>query len=122
MCSASTLRPLVNNGATYTLGIYAPKAGQYVISTPTEDEDATLYLTLNGRIIWNLSMSPCEIELPQGQNEGYGLRIVAAPKVSTDVEQSAVSDQPSVQKVIIDEHVYILRGEQMFDVTGKMVK
>ena len=114
--------PLANNGATYVLGLYAPADGVYTISTPTEDEDATLYLTLNGHIIWNLSQGAYTAELQQGQNSGYGLKIVAAPKVSTDVEQSVVSDQPSVQKVIIDEHVYILRGGQMYDVNGKMVK
>ena len=115
--------PLANNGAIYTLGIFAPNAGEYVISTPTEDEDATLYLTLNGHIIWNLSQGAYTAELQQGQNSGYGLKIVAAPKVSTGIENSGLmNDANGVQKVIIDEHVFILRGGQMYDVNGKMVK
>ena len=116
--------PMVNQKASYTLGIYAPKAGTYSISTVEASEDAELYLTYNGRAIWNLSMSACELDLAQGQNTGYGLRLVVkAPSVVTGIENSEVSDQKSdVQKVIIDDHVYILRGGQMYDVNGKMVK
>ena len=115
--------PLVNDKASYELGIFAPQAGTYRIAMTSED-DAELYLTYNGRAIWNLSMSECELELAQGQNAGYGLRLVVkAPSVVTGIENSEVSDQKSgVQKVIIDEHVYILRGGQMYDVNGKMVK
>ena len=113
--------PMVNKQATYTLGVYAPKAGTYSISTVEASEDAELYLTYNGRAIWNLSMSECELELAQGQNAGYGLRLVVkAPAVVTGVDQ--IDAKAGAQKVIIDEHVYILRGGQMYDVNGKMVK
>lgn len=113
--------PMVNQKASYTLGIYAPKAGTYSISTVEASEDAELYLTYNGRAIWNLSMSECELELAQGQNAGYGLRLVVkAPSVVTGIDE--INAETGVQKVIIDEHVYILRGGQMYDVNGKMVK
>jgi len=47
-----------------------------------------------------------------------------APQVTTGVDQLDNGDWTleNVQKVIIDEHVFILRGGQMYDVTGKMVK
>ena len=113
--------PMVNQKASYTLGVYAPKAGTYSISTVEASEDAELYLTYNGRAIWNLSMSECELELAQGQNAGYGLRLVVkAPAVVTGVDE--INAESGVQKVIIDEHVYILRGGQMYDVNGKLVK
>ena len=111
---------LVNNQAEYPLTINTPKAGTYSISAQ-ENENATIYLTQNGSIIWNLSMSACELDLAQGQNEGYGLKLVVnAPAVVTGVDQ--IDAKADVQKVIIDEHVYILRGGQMYDVNGKMVK
>ena len=114
--------PMVNQKASYTMGIYAPKAGTYSISAVEASEDAELYLTYNGRAIWNLSMSECELELAQGQNAGYGLRLVVkAPSVVTGVDE-VQSDNVQCTKVIIDEHVYILRGGQMYDMTGKMVK
>jgi hypothetical protein len=116
--------PLVNDKAEYALGIYAPKAGKYTISVPTTREDATLYLTKDGHIIWNLSMSDYELTLDKGTTEGYGLKLVAkAPMVPTDIENGELLNGANgVQKVIIDEHVYILRGGEMYDVTGKAVK
>ena len=111
---------LVNNQAEYPLTINTPKAGTYSISAQ-ENENATIYLTQNGSIIWNLSMSACELDLAQGQNEGYGLKLVInAPAVVTGVDQ--IDAKAGAQKVIIDDHVYILRGGQMYDVNGKLVK
>ena len=114
--------PIVNNQATFVLNLYAPANGEYTIAVPTAT-DAQVYLTKNGKVIWNLSMSECELDLTKGDNEGYGLKIVAAPKVSTGVENGELLNGANgVQKVIIDEHVFILRDGQMYDVTGKMVK
>ena len=116
--------PFVGEKASYELGIYAPAAGEYAISVAAPKENADLYLTKNGMIIWNLSMNECTLDLNKGANDGYGLLLVRkAPQVSTGVESTEFSDQnAAVQKVIIDEHVYILREGQMYDVTGKMVK
>ena len=115
---------LINDKAEYPLIINTPKAGTYSINAQ-ENENATIYLTRNGRAIWNLSMSACELDLAQGLNEGYGLRLVVnAPAVVTGIDE-VTDDRLQVtgaQKVIIDEHVYILRGGQMYDVNGKLVK
>ena len=114
---------LVNNKATYPMTINAPSAGTYTIST-TATENATLYLTKNGRIYWNLTMGACELDLAQGQNNEYGLVLRAeVPAVTTGIENGELlNGENGVQKVIIDEHVYILRGGEMYDMTGKMVK
>ena len=113
--------PLVNDKATYNLGIFAPIAGEYRIEAANPSEDATLYLTKNGRIFWNLTMGACELDLAQGQNNEYGLLLRAeAPAVTTGMDE--IRSEAGVQKLIIDENVFILRGEKMYDVTGKMVK
>ncbi len=113
--------PLVNNKATYNLGIFAPIAGEYRIETANPNDDATLYLTKNGRIFWNLTMGACELDLAQGQNNEYGLLLRAeAPAVTTGMDE--IRSEAGVQKIIIDENVFILRGEQLFDMTGKLVK
>lgn len=112
--------PLVSNQASYALGIFAPKAGTYRIAATSED-DADLYLTYEGAIIWNLSMGEYTVDLNKGTTNGYGLLLQAkAPQVVTGVDE--VDAETGVQKIIIDEHVFILRGGQMYDVTGKMVK
>ena len=112
--------PLVNNQASYALGIYAPKAGTYRIAATSENE-GDLYLTQNGSIIWNLSMGAYELELTKGTTEGYGLLLQAkAPGAATGVDNIDASE--AAQKVIINDHVYILRNGQMYGVDGKTVK
>jgi hypothetical protein len=115
--------PMCNDQAVYDLTLYAPANGEYTIAAP-EVENADLYLTKDGAIIWNLSMSAYPMELKKGNTEGYGLLLKAkAPQTPTGVEQSEVSHQPSdIQKIIINDNVFILRGGQMYDVTGKAVK
>ncbi len=113
--------PMVNKKASYKLGIFAPVAGEYRIEAANPNDDATLYLTKNGRIFWNLTMGACELDLAQGQNNEYGLLLRAdAPQETTVMDE--IHSEAGVQKIIIDENVFILRGEQLFDMTGKAVK
>lgn len=117
--------PLVNNQASFPLTFVAPQAGTYQLYVAREARDAELYLTYEGGIIWNLSMSAYELELTKGTTEGYGLLLQAkAPGAATGVDE-VTGDGLQVtgaQKVIIDEHVYILRNGQMYGVDGKVVK
>ena len=113
--------PMANDQAVYDLTLYAPKAGEYTIAAPAM-ENADLYLTYEGAIIWDLSMGEYINEFAKGNNEGYGLLLQAKmPMTPTGVDE-VQSDKGQCTKVIIDEHVYILRGGQMYDVTGKAVK
>lgn len=111
-----------NGTASYVLKVYAPANGTYNISVAEPKNNADLYLTKDGNIIWNLSMGEYTVDLNKGNNEGYGLMLVSkAPMVTTGVDNINASES-GAQKVIINEHVYILRGEKMYDATGKMVK
>ena len=113
--------PLVNNNAEVALTLYAPEAGEYTISVP-EMENAEIYLTKDGAIIWNLTMSEYTNDFAKGNNEGYGLLLIKKiTGISTGVENVEAAEA-GVQKVVIDNNVFILRGEKMYDVTGKMVK
>jgi len=116
--------PMSNDKASYDLTLYAPEAGEYAISAPAT-ADADIYLTKNGMIIWNLSMNECTLTLDKGNNEGFGLLLVKkAPEVSTGVETVSGEwlEVSGAQKVIIDEHVYILREGKMYGVDGKEVR
>jgi hypothetical protein len=120
LCAADF--PLVNSKATYPLMINTVQAGTYTIEQAAPQENTELYLTKNGHIIWNLTMSPCELELTQGQNEGYGLILRAnAPSTATGVDE-VQSDNVQCTKVVIDDHVYILRGGQLYGIDGKTVR
>lgn len=112
--------PLTGNTVNYALTLFAPKAGEYTIAA-SQVEGEIVYLTYNGSIIWNLSMNEYTVDLNQGTDELYGIRVVKAPQVITGIENGE-SAEAGVQKVVIDQNVYILRNKQMYDVTGKAVK
>ena len=115
--------PLVNNEANCTLGLYAPKAGIYELTVDRAPEDADLYLTYNGEVIWDLTASPYVFDLAKGTTEGYGLRIAArAPQIATGVDETD-ADGKSVRKVVINDKIYLITPEgKMYDIIGKSVK
>ena len=112
-----------NDNAQCEMELFAPKVGEYELAIERAPEDATLYLTQNDRVIWNLTYSPYTFDLAKGTTSGYGLRIVAnAPKVATDIEQSESGVSSSVRKVLIDGKIYIITPEgKMYDIVGKSV-
>lgn len=120
LCAADF--PLVDNKAVYPLTITSPADGTYSISVKENDE-ADIYLTYNGRVIWNLSIDACELNLSAGTTENYGLKLVKkAPNAATGVDEVNSDHNADIRKMIIDNNVYILRGGQLYDMTGKAVK
>ena len=115
--------PMSDNEANGVLGLYAPKAGYYTIEVESAPEDADLYLTYNGEIIWDLTASAYTVELAKGTTDAYGLRVVArAPQIATGVDNTT-ADSKSVRKVLINNTLYIITPEgEMYDVVGKSVK
>ena len=115
---------LVNDEATTPLNLYAPNAGQYILAIEEMPEDATLYLTYNGNVIWDLTASPYVLDLTKGTTTGYALRIVAAnaPQITTGVDD-VQGGEAQVRKVIIDNKMYIITPEgAIFDAIGKKVQ
>lgn len=114
---------LHNYTATYPLGISVPAEGDYTINVEETDSEHTLYLTLDGRVIWNLSMAPYTTTFEAGTNQRYGLRLVAnAPQVVTGIEGALIDANGEVRKVLIDNQIYIIRGENVYSVDGSLVK
>ncbi len=113
--------PLVANKASFPLTFYAPKDETFDIVVEQSPADASLYLTYNDRVIWNLSMNPYTIDLTKGTTNGYGLRIVADRQTTTDVE-NAGAENNGVRKVLIDDHIYIVMPDgRMYDAAGHRV-
>ena len=113
-----------NYSAICALDFQTPNAGTYVVAVEEAPAGATLYLTKNDHVIWNLSMSPYELELEQGKTEGYGLRIIADRQTPTDLENDAsLNNESGVRKVLIDDKIYVITPEgAMYDALGKGVK
>ena len=117
---------LTNGVAEYPLSIYAPAAGDYTITnnqSPITNEDYTLYLTLDGQAIWNLSESPYTLTLNKGTATNYGLRISArAPQTATGTDEAIIDARGETKKVLINDKVYIIRGNEVYTVDGRKVK
>lgn len=111
------------NGSTATspLSIYAPSAGNYELNVEEAPKNTMLYLTYNGRAIWNLTYSPYVFDLTKGTTEGYGLKMYVM-QVATDVETVSGErlEVSGNRKVLIDDVIYIVTPEgKMYDITGK---
>ena len=123
LCKNTAL--LFNGVAEFPLGIFAPQAGEYEISVAeSPDEESTLYLTLDGVPVWNLSYGPYTAKLEKGTTARYGLKWVRnyIPAISTSVDNTQVDNQPTAQKILLNDKVYILRGENVYSADGQLVK
>jgi len=114
----------INNEANYPLGIFAPADGEYSIFTEAEpNEHTALYLTFDGQAIWNLSDGEYVATFEKGTNNRYGLRISAkAPQVTTGVDEAIVDAQGETRKVLINNQVFIIRGNNVYSIDGQIVK
>ena len=105
----------------YPLHISAPQTGGYVLSASQERGDATLYLTYDGEAIWNLSESDYVLQLEKGTTANYGLRI-SARKTPTGIDEAVVDAQGKIEKVLINDKVFIIRGNQVYSIDGQLVR
>ena len=115
---------LVNNQADYPLGISVPNAGEYDIYIAAQpEEDAVMYLTLDGKPVWNLSYGGYTATLEKGTTNRYGLRLVKkSSKVPTGMEELTIENGGAVRKVLVNDKVYIIRNGETYTITGQMVK
>lgn len=123
----NTMAP-VNGEADYPLVLSVPQDGKYTIDIlrSTEEQPNELYLTRDGEAIWNLSQNAYTVKLEQGTTARYGLRTIAkAPQVTTDFEPIWVDPEGNAikaAKVLINNHVYIIRDGKLYTITGSLVR
>ena len=115
----------IDNQAVFPMGIYAPKDGQYTISTVTpavDNED--LFVTINGAPVWNLAQGAYNIDLKLGTTNEYGLLLVyhPVPEISTGCESLEVAYKASVRKVLINGQVFIIREGAVYTIFGQKAK
>lgn len=122
MC-INTVAP-INNTADYPLGISVQKDGEYDLFIDDQPNDETmLYLTYDGEAIWNLSYGGYVATLTKGTNTHYGLRIVYAERrTPTGIEEATIQNGESIRKVLVDDKVFIIRGNNVYSIDGQLVK
>lgn len=115
--------PLHGDRAETPVSFFAPTAGEYTLSIAKQPDDASLFLTQNGMIIWNLSLSNYTLELEKGTTEGYGLMLYPNMETTTDIETAeGYLDNKQATKLMINGQLFILRDGRMYDGQGKSVK
>ena len=116
--------PMEEEAVAYPLTVYAPQTGEYIIAARARTDAGTaLYLTKDGEAIWNLSDGAYTITLDKGTHVQYGLRLSAkAPQVATGIDEAIVDAQGETRKVIINDQVFIIRGENVYSIDGQLVK
>lgn len=115
----------INEVAEFPMGVYVPAADEYTISLNAQpNEDYTVYLTQDGQVIWNLSNGAYTVSFAKGSQAGYGLRLTEnkAPQVVTGIDEAIVDANGETRKVLINNQVFIIRGNKVYSVDGQMVK
>ena len=120
---------LINETAEFPISLYAPQAGEYMITINNSqftmhNADYAVYLTYDGRVIWNLGYAPYVLSLEKGINEHYGLRLYAeqSPQTATGIDEAVIDAQGDTRKVLIDQKVFIIRGDEVYTLDGRLVK
>ena len=109
--------PLESDQAELPIILYAPATGMYSISAE-QREDVTVYLMEGDDIVWNLSMGACEIDLTQGNNTNYSLRVVYTPNnVVTGTDNLNDADGSSF-KFVENDQLYIRHNGNTYNVNG----
>ncbi len=113
--------PLQESSVRVPLGFYAPAQGAYLLDVTKAPADAALYLTYDGKAIWNLSAAPYTLYLNKGENTHYGLMYIQDMRpIPTGWEQT--ENDGEVQKFVQDGVLYIYQNGVIYDATGKKVK
>ena len=103
------------------LGLFAPKDGEYLLNmSPRATDDFEVELLYNGTYAATLfADQPLVLDLNAGTTTDYSLRI--RRRMPTGIDQLQMTNDKCT-KVLIDNHLYILKGEHIFDAQGKLVK
>ena len=107
--------------ADYPLGIYVPQSGNYEIYIEDQPNYETMiYLTCDGKALWNLSYGSYILSLNKGTELHYGLRLVRkTPTITTGVEETTILNGEMVRKVLVDDKVLIIRNGEVYSITGQ---
>ena len=112
----------INDVSEFPINLYAPNAGEFTIRLASQPNDEyTVYLLRNGQVIWDLSNSEYALTLEAGVDRTYGLRL-DAHKTPTSIDRAVVDANGETKKVIIEDKIFIIRGNEVYSVDGQLVK
>ncbi len=108
---------------SYTTEVLARNDGNYVLYNNqylyVGDESTNVKVGANRAYIKLAEITPIEPALAPGRRR-VSMGVIGAPQVTTGVGELNADETPI--KVMIDGQLYIIRGEKMYDATGRLVK
>lgn len=112
-----------DNKAAFPLGIYAPTAGNYDLSTVTSvPNDKELLLTCDGLPVKDLSTGTYTATLQAGTTGRYGLLLVhKIPQITTDGGM-VETNSGDIRKVLVGGQVYIIRDGNIYSIFGQQIQ
>jgi len=113
--------PFTNDEVAVPLTLYAPSAGQYSLSVQCDDQ-VDVYLVQNNTLIWNLSAGAYDIDLAKGNTQDYKVVIRPKQQTPTGVRAAPITQDSGVEKVILNQHLYVLKNGRVYDATGRLIK
>lgn len=106
------------NEAYYALSLFAPNAGQFTLTALPNVDGDELYLTEGGSIVWNLTDSPCTLNMRKGTDNRYGLILLASDNTSTPTGTGNLNSDSSPRKEMRNQILYIIRNGVEYNVLG----
>ena len=97
----------------YTTQVVEGEVPVYTGATPIRPEDETYTYEFSG---WSPEV------VAAVANTDYVAQFTATEKTQTGIEDIPVSDSPAPRKILIDNVIYILRGDRIYTITGQEVK
>jgi len=110
------------------IGFRAPADGEYTFSLNQRYADAPFervdLIDYQLGTLTNLLNTPYTFSTTRTQDDTrFALNVIPRQETPTDIENgSATNGKPEVKKVIINDKMYIILGDEMYDATGKRVK
>lgn len=113
------------NEAIIPLNIYAPANAEYTLSLDRNTAE-DVYLTRNGVIVWDLTMSEYTFDLNAGTDDTYALKVVRRiNNTATGIDETTDNDNRGTifaEKIIVDGQLFILRDGNLYDAQGRKVE
>jgi len=108
--------------ATIPVSLYAPAEGTYIIAVSNVPDDLSVLLMQNGSLIWDITSTSYAAYLQAGENTGYALNVQRIKQIGTGVNNTGNSNaEHTVQKVLFNERIYIIRDGKTYGITGECV-
>ena len=116
--------PLSDQTTIVPVGVNIAANGLYTFSMPEGTEGIGVVLIDNiAGTRTNLGLTDYEVSLTAGKIDNrFWLKISPISQVQTGIEPISGVNDDEVRKVIVDQQMYIIRNNEIFDAQGRQVK